>query len=119
MWIRRITRQFGAFVLTTLIAGLLGATLVRFGPGFDADEQRLDLRLDSASIEAVEKSHADERNLLVFYASYVQRFLTGDWGFSRSFARPVRELFANRAKVTAELMTAGVVGGWALGLALA
>ena len=37
MWMRRIVRHLAAFVITTLIAGLLGATLVRFGPGFDAD----------------------------------------------------------------------------------
>ena len=114
-----MTRHIGAFILTTLIAGLLGATLVRFGPGYDADEQRIDPRLDAASIQAIENARAGERNLLTFYTQYLGRFAAGDWGVSRSLGRPVRDLFSERVKVTVELMTAGVLGGWALGLALA
>jgi len=58
MWISRIARHLAAFVFTTLVAGLLGATLVRFGPGFDADEKQLDPRLDRQSIQALRESHA-------------------------------------------------------------
>src|SRR5579859_5112887 len=119
MWIGRIARHLGAFVVTTLIAGLLGATLVRFGPGFEADEQQLDPRLDAQSIQALRDSHSQERNLLSFYAHFLGRMATGDLGVSRSLARPVRELLAERAKVTMRLLGAGLAGGWILGLALA
>jgi peptide/nickel transport system permease protein len=119
MWMRRTARQLAAFVLTTLIAGLIGATLVRFGPGFDADEQQLDPRLNATSVQALRDSHNSERHLLSYYAHFLGRMASGDWGVSRSLGRPVRELFAERAGTTFELMGAGVAGGWALGLALA
>ena len=119
MWIQRMARQFAAFVLTTLVAGLIGATLVRFGPGFDTDEQQLDPRLDARSIQALRDSHNSERHLLPYYAHSLGRMASGDWGVSRSLGRPVSELLAERSGVTLGLMGAGVAGGWALGLALA
>ena len=119
MWIRRLARHMSAFVLTTLVAGLLGATLVRLGPGFEADEQRLDPRLNASSIQALEQSHADERNIFQFYQHYLGRMARGDFGVSRSLSRPVSELLAERAQVTLQLMVAGIVGGWVLGLLLA
>jgi hypothetical protein len=63
MWIGRIARHAAAFVLTTLIAGLLGATLVRFGPGFEADEQQLDSRLDAQSIQALRDSFTPKNEI--------------------------------------------------------
>lgn len=119
MWIRRIARHLAAFVLTALIAGLLGATLVRFGPGFEADEQRLDPRLDTRSIQALDNARSHERNIASFYSHYLARLATGDLGVSRSLSRPVRELLAERAGVTVRLMSAGLIGGWIIGLALA
>ncbi len=119
MWIRRIARHLAAFVLTTLIAGLLGATLVRFGPGFEADEQQLDPRLNAQSGQALRASHDSERHLLTFYVRYLGRMVAGDLGVSRSLARPVAKLISERAAVTLQLMGAGVAGGWLLGLALA
>ena len=119
MWITRITRHLAAFMLTTLIAGFLGATLVRFGPGFDADEQQLDPRLGAQSIQALHESHALERNLPRYYLHYLKHMATGDLGFSRSLGRPVTQLLADRAGVTLRLMVAGIIGGWVLGLALA
>lgn len=119
MWIRRLARHVSAFVLTTLVAGLLGATLVRFGPGFEADDQRLDPRLNESSIQALEQSHAGERNVFQYYSHYLGRMLRGDFGVSRSLSRPVSELLAERARVTLQLMIAGIAGGWLLGLLLA
>ena len=119
MWIRRLARHVSAFVLTTLVAGLLGATLVRFGPGFEADDQRLDPRLNESSIQALEQSHAGERNVFQYYSHYLVRMLRGDFGVSRSLSRPVSELLAERARVTLQLMIAGIAGGWLLGLLLA
>lgn len=119
MWIGRMARPLAAFVLTTLIAGLIGATLVRWGPGLDADEQQLDPRLDAQSVQALRDSHNSEHHLLSYYGHFLGRMASGDWGVSRSLGRPVRELFAERAAVTLQLMGAGVAWGWAIGLALA
>jgi len=119
MWIRRIARHAAAFLLTTLIAGLLGATLVRFGPGFETDEEQLDPRLNAQSVQALHASHASERNVLAFYIRYLGKMATGDLGVSRSLARPVANLLSERAAVTLQLICAGIAGGWLLGLALA
>lgn len=119
MWIRRILRHLAAFLLTTLIAGLLGATLVRFGPGFDADEQQLDPRLNTQSLQALHESHASEHHVLAFYLHYLGHMTHGDFGVSPSLDRRVAELLAERAAVTLRLMGAGIIGGWFLGLALA
>ena len=119
MWIQRMAQQLAAFVLTTLIAGLLGATLVRFGPGFEADEQQIDPRLNAQSIQAIHQSHASEHRLLPFYFHFLKRMATGDLGVSHSLARPVTELLSSRFPVTLQLMAAGILGGWLLGLALA
>ncbi len=119
MWLQRIARHLAALVVTTLIAGLLGATLVRFGPGFDADEQRLDPRLNAQSIQALQQSHAAENHLLPFYFHFIGGLAAGDLGVSRSLARPVTELLSSRVPVTLQLMAAGILGGWLLGLALA
>src|SRR5579864_2910564 len=119
MWIKRIARHLAALLLTTLIAGLLAATLVRFGPGFESDEQQLDPRLNTQSIQTLSQSHAQERNLLAFYLQYLGRMAAGDLGVSRSLARPVAELISERFGVTLNLMGTGIVGGWMLGLGLA
>ena len=47
---RRIARHGITIIATVLIGGFLAATLVRFAPGFDADEAQLDPHLNSASI---------------------------------------------------------------------
>jgi ABC-type dipeptide/oligopeptide/nickel transport system permease component len=119
MWIGRIAQHLAVFVITTVIAGLLGAMLVRFGPGFEADEQQFDPRLDAQSIQALRESHSRERSLLKFYDHFLVGMASGDLGFSLSLARPVRELLSEWAKVTLQFMGAGLAGGWILGLALA
>jgi len=119
MWIRRIAWHLAAFILTILIAGLLGATLVRFGPAFETDEQQLDPRLNAQSMQALRESHGSERHLLAFYIQYLGHMAKGDLGMSRSLARPVTQLLSERFAVTLQLMGAGIAGGWLLGLALA
>ncbi len=119
MWIRRIFRHLAAFVITILIAGLLGATLVRFGPGFESDEQELDPRLNAHSVQALRQSHAAEQHLPAFYIHYLGHMIQGDLGVSRSLERPVTELLSERAPVTLRLMLYGIASGWLLGLALA
>lgn len=119
MWIQRIVRHLAALILTTLVAGLLGATLVRFGPGFEADEQQLDPRLNAQSVQALQQSHAPEHNVLSFYVHFVQRMAVGDLGVSRSLARPVTQLLSSRLPVTIDLIAAGIFGGWLLGLTMA
>src|SRR5437879_8679743 len=71
MWHRILLRHLLALLLTALLGGLLGATLVRFAPGFGVDERELDTRLHEDSIQALRHSRSNERNLLRFYADYL------------------------------------------------
>ncbi len=48
-----------------------------------------DTRLQENSIQALRRSHSEERNLFRFYASYLAGAVHGNLGVSHSFARPV------------------------------
>jgi peptide/nickel transport system permease protein len=119
MWIRALPKHFLRLGLTILLGGLLGATLVRFAPGFGADERELDSRLSTQSIQVLRESHASQRNILGYYRGYLGGLLRGDLGISTSLERPVAELFAQRLPVTLRSVGMGVAGGWLLGFFLA
>jgi peptide/nickel transport system permease protein len=118
-WTGVLFRRIGTLLLTALLGGILGATLVRFAPGFGVDERELDTRLHQDSIQALRRSHSEERNVLQFYASYLAGAARGNLGVSHSFGRPVTQLFAERLPVTLRTVALGLAGGWMLGLLLA
>ena len=99
------------------MGGLLAATLVRFAPGFGADEEQLDIRLNNQSIEAL--THQPRESLGAFYIHYCERLLHGDFGMSRTLQRPVAELVAERLPETIKSVGLGLVLAWTLGLSLA
>ena len=119
MAIQRGLHLFLRLALTVLLAGLLGASLVRYAPGFGVDEQELDARLSSTSVQALRDAHAGERNILSFYAHYLARLAQGDLGRSRSLGQPVRELFRERFPYTLRSVGFGLLGGWIFGFGLA
>lgn len=106
-------------LLVLFLGGLLGATLVRLGPGFGVDERELDPRLNPASRDAIRRQHAAENNIAVFYFHYLGGLTRGDFGFSRSLNRPVSEILKERLPLTLESLAYGVLGGVSLGLGLA
>jgi peptide/nickel transport system permease protein len=112
----RVGRALVRIAATALAGGLLSAAMVRFSPGFGLDEQQLDARLSRESQEAVRRSHDQERNPLRFYAAWWKRVLAGDLGFSQSLNRPIRELLADRAPATIDLMLQGTAGAWVLAI---
>ena len=114
-----LARQFRRVLLTVLLGGLLGATLVRLGPGFGVDERELDNRLNAQSIQAIRSERAAESNVVRFYWRYLVGLAHGDLGFSRSLNRPVVELFKERLPLTLVSLFYGVLGGIAAGLGLA
>ena len=95
-----ILRRLVLVVITILEGGLVSATLVRYAPGFGADERQLDARLSSDSMQAIQHANAGDRNILHFYFSSLRKTLGGDLGISRSLNRPVRQLLQERAAVT-------------------
>jgi len=105
-------------LITVLLGGFLGATLVRLAPGFGVDEEELDTRLSHRSIQALREKQNSE-NLGVSYFRYLNRLLHGDLGNSRTLQRPVAQLLAERLPETLKSVGLGLALGWSLGLLLA
>src|SRR5438105_3360855 len=118
-WLGKSARQAASLAATVLIGGLLTAALVRNSPGFDADERELDARLDDSSRAMIQAEHAANHDVLRFYAHHMRALLHGDLGVSSSLQAPIGELIRARFPVTAEIMVAGLAGGWTLAFALA
>jgi peptide/nickel transport system permease protein len=114
-----LLRQARRILLTVLLGGLLGATLVRLGPGFGVDERELDSRLSAESQQAIRIAAARDNNIAAFYFRYLAGLVHGDFGFSRSLNRPVSQLLAERLPLTMLSLGYGVLGGVSIGLALA
>jgi ABC-type dipeptide/oligopeptide/nickel transport system permease component len=106
-------------LITVLIGGFLGATLVRLAPGFGVDEGELDARLSDRSIQALRETRANEPNLFLFYLRYLSRLLHGDLGTSRTLQRPVLQLVGERLPETLKSVALGLALGWSAGFLLA
>jgi peptide/nickel transport system permease protein len=115
----RIIRTLLAIVAIAIFGGFACATLVRFAPGFDTDQQQLDPRLSPESLQALHESHRSEKNLLQFYSTYLKRALSGDLGVSRSLNQPVASLLRDRLPITLRLIVNGLALGWAFALGFA
>lgn len=114
-----LLRQGRRILLTALLGGLLGATLVRMGPGFGVDEREFDVRLNAQSLQAIRADRAADNNVALFYLRYLSGLVHGDLGFSRSLNRPVSELLKERLPLTLGSLAYGVLGGMSIGLLLA
>lgn len=114
-----LAKLAGKLLIVVLLGGFLGATLVRFAPGFGVNEEELDTRLNDQSIHALRQKDGLDRNLLVFYFGYLGGLLRGDLGTSRTLQRPVSQLLAERFPETLKSVGLGLTLGWTLGLSLA
>ena len=117
--LRRLSMHLVKLVATALLGGLLGATLVRFAPGFDVDVRELDPRLSSQTLEELRQQRRADNNIARFYGTYILNLVHGDLGFSHSLNQPARKLFAQRLPVTLREIGIGLFWGWLLGLGLA
>jgi peptide/nickel transport system permease protein len=113
----RFLQRLGIWAAVLSACGLFAATLVRMAPGFGADERLLDPRFNAATQEAIGKERTAQRDVLRYYADYLARLARGDFGRSLSLDRPVRELLAERAGVTARSGALGLLWAWLLTLA--
>jgi peptide/nickel transport system permease protein len=116
---RGLAKYAATILVTVLLGGLLGATLLRFAPGYGVDEAELDTHLSNGSIQAMRQSNVPDENLLAFYAHYLGRMIRGDLGFSRTLQRPVAQLVAERLPETLKSLGLGLLLGWVLGMGLA
>jgi peptide/nickel transport system permease protein len=117
--LKPLSRHLVKLAATGLLGGLLGATLVRFAPGFDVDVRELDPRLSSQSVEELRQQRRADDNLAYFYGRYIRNLVRGDLGFSHSLNQPARKLFAQRLPVTLREIGVGLSVGWLLGLGMA
>lgn len=116
---QRIARHGLTILATALLGGLLAATLVRFAPGFDTDESQLDPHLNSASIQALRQTRAEQNNIVRFYFHSLRRAFRGDLGTSISLGQPVSTLLRDRTPLTLRLVGMGLLLSWAATLAMA
>ena len=116
---QRIARHGLTILATALVGGLLAATLVRFAPGFDTDESQLDPHLNSASIQALRQTRAEQNNIVRFYFHSLRRAFKGDLGTSISLNQPVSALLRDRTPLTLRLVGMGLLLSWAGTLAMA
>lgn len=117
--LKGIARHGLALVATVLLGGLLSAVLVRLAPGFDSDEQELDLHLNSESIQALRQARLEQRNIFRFYLHSLDRAAHGDLGTSLALGQPVTTLLRQRAPLTVRLVGLGLAMAWLLALGLA
>jgi ABC-type dipeptide/oligopeptide/nickel transport system permease component len=110
-------RRISMLLLTIAVSALVSGALVRLAPGLGMDERQLDLRLSEESIAAV-RAHADPPGVIAGFWKYVSDLAQGDWGFSVSLERPVRELMADRAGLTLRTLGAGLALSWGLAFGL-
>jgi len=113
--LRRIVRG----ILTIVLALLFSAALMRFSPGWNAEETDLDPRLSSSSIRDLRAERAERRGLSRFYGSFVSQVASGNFGESELFKRPVRELIAERAPTTLRSVAIGLLAAWSLSICTA
>ena len=117
--LRRLARYLAALIITVLIGGFLGASLLRFAPGYGVDESELDTRLSNQSIQAIRNANTDKENIIIFYVRFLGRMAHGDLGVSRTLGQPVLQLIKDRLPETLKSIGLGVLLGWTLGLSLA
>ncbi|MGA2095989.1 MAG: ABC transporter permease [Candidatus Acidiferrum sp.] len=118
--VMRLFLRRAVWLMAVILAGgLLGATLVRYAPGYGVDERELDPRLSQASVEALRVQHHPNANLLGYYAKYLTNAVRGDLGISESTQRPVSELIHERFPVTAKAVLLGMLSAWSLAFFLA
>jgi peptide/nickel transport system permease protein len=115
----RLAERLSTSIVTLLLGGLLGATLVRLGPGFGTDDRELDPRLGARSLAALRKEKAEQSNIVRFYGQYLSGLVRGDLGVSASLNLPVVDLLRERWAVTAGTAGLGLGIGWLAGLFLA
>jgi peptide/nickel transport system permease protein len=106
-------------LLILLLGGLLGATLVRFAPGYGVDQEDLDFRLSHSSLQSLRQADDAKGGLLAFYARFMLRLVHGDLGYSRNLQEPVRQLLAERLPETLKSVALALALGWIAGLGLA
>ncbi len=110
--IRLLLRRLLVLICLGLGGALLGATMVRFAPGYGVEERELDPRWSAQSVEAMRRQQALHEGLTSYYFHYLAALAHGDFGESDSLKRPVQELLRQRLPVTGNSVVRGLGVAW-------
>ncbi|MBM3813039.1 MAG: ABC transporter permease [Acidimicrobiia bacterium] len=102
-------KRLVALVLSIVLAGFLGASLLRFAPGYGVDEAELDPRLGP---DAIARLRQPDQGLFSFYAGFLTALARGDLGVSTSHGHPNSLLIAERCPVTLRSVGVGLLLAW-------
>ena len=110
----RLIRRALRSLLVLLLAGLMGAALVRLAPGWDVDEAQLDIRLAKQSVERIRQERAQSHDPVSFYVEYLSALGRGDAGNSELYGQAVSQLIRERSGATARTVLQGLPqrGAW-------
>jgi peptide/nickel transport system permease protein len=112
---RRALQAIAVLVAMSLLVHVLLALM----PGDPVDLMASgDPRMTAADLQRLRELHGVDRPVLERYAAWVTAALQGDFGWSRSFRRPVLEVIAPRLWNTVLLMGGALALALAIGLPL-
>jgi peptide/nickel transport system permease protein len=112
-----LTRRLSMLFLIVITVTILSAALVRLAPGLGMDERQFDLRLGNAADNQGLQARIRSPGIFRLVSDLILGLVRGDWGVSLSLRRPIRELFAERALLSLETLTAGLLTAWAASFA--
>ena len=115
--ILEILRRAGRLLLLMLCVAAGTILLVRYAPGFFADEREMDAKY--AATARAEMQPESQMSLRQVAGREVKGWAHGDLGESRQYAVPVTELILPRIQVSAWLLLRGIFYGWLLALCAA
>lgn len=110
-------RRAGRTLLLMLFVAAGTILLVRFAPGFFADEREMDAKYATSARNELQAAGA--QTLSQIAVREVKGWVHGDFGESRQYEVPVTELIVPRIQVSAWLLLRGIFYGWLLALCTA
>lgn len=113
--LRLLARRLIAGIAIVMGVVTLTFFLLRLAPG-DPVEQLLGPAATAEQIDIQRKALGFDRPLLVQYATWIGRFVQGDWGSSIATGRPVRSMLGEAWPATALLVTLSLVASYLLGI---
>ena len=101
-------------MLLMLFAAAGTILLVRFAPGFFSDDREMDARYAQTARLEIQADQEQQQSIRLIAIGEVKSWLRGDFGQSRQFQVPVAELVGARLRVSAVLLSQGILFGWLL-----
>jgi len=115
----KIATRLGRTLLLLLFAALGTILLVRFAPGFFSDDREIDARYAQVARAQIGAEMDQQRSLGQIAIHEIKGWLKGDFGESRQFHTPVRDLLGSRLRISSLLLAEGLGAGWLIAFSFA